>query len=553
MSFYHRRQMTQNTILEEVNISENSFTGEGTAMTSLKQQSVQADSKNAQSEPESRSLGRRLDFMQISRADLDGIRSIKPLIDRELPKGLDKFYEKLRATPEVRHFFSSDIHIDRAKGAQMNHWSNISAGDLNEDYVAKVKAIGTVHARIGLEPQWYIGGYAIVLDHLVREVVTQAFGSQGMFASGRAKADETGRVLGALIKAVMLDMDFAISVYIDEAEAAKQKAQAEAIAAERNLVCGIFGHAMARLADRDLTHCMSHDVPEAYLSVCHDFNDAMHQLATTIGEIESGTRHINAGSSEIRQSAEDLAKRTERQASSLEETAASLEEITTAVGDSTRRADEAGKLVDRMRNGAERSGAVVRQAVEAMDAIEASSSAIGNIIGVIDNIAFQTNLLALNAGVEAARAGEAGKGFAVVAQEVRELAQRSAQAAREIKELITRSGEQVRSGVELVGQTGKALDGIVEDVRELNHHIGAIVQAAREQSTSLKEINAAVNSMDQATQQNAAMVEQSTAATHALSTEIDRIVGMVQQFEIDRADRTPETFAATAPQRRPAA
>src|SRR5690606_23661674 len=118
--------------------------------------------------------------------------------------------------------------------------------------------------------------------------------------------------------------------------------------------------------------------------------------------------------------------------------AAALEQITATVNDSSKRADEAGQLVNRTREDAERSSNVVRGAVEAMGKIEASSGAISNIIGLIDEIAFQTNLLALNAGVGAARAGEAGRGFAVVAQEVRELAQRSAAAAKDIKELIVK-------------------------------------------------------------------------------------------------------------------
>ena len=99
-------------------------------------------------------------------------------------------------------------------------------------------------------------------------------------------------------------------------------------------------------------------------------------------------------------------------------------------------------------------GAVVGEAVSAMNDIHHSAQEIGKIISVIDGIAFQTNLLALNAGVEAARAGDAGRGFAVVATEVRALAQRTADAARDIKHLITASSTQVERGVNLVGQTG---------------------------------------------------------------------------------------------------
>src|SRR5690606_31922420 len=141
------------------------------------------------------------------------------------------------------------------------------------------------------------------------------------------------------------------------------------------------------------------------------------------------------------------------------------------VHDSSCRADEAGQLVARTRVGAERSGAIVRDAVTAMDRIVTSSNQIGGIVSVIDEIAFQINLLALNAGVEAARAGDAGRGFAVVAQEVRSLAQRSAAAAKEINGLITTSGAHVRDGVTLVGQAGEALTTIVKEVQDISTNV----------------------------------------------------------------------------------
>jgi methyl-accepting chemotaxis protein len=180
----------------------------------------------------------------------------------------------------------------------------------------------------------------------------------------------------------------------------------------------------------------------------------------------------------------------------------------------------------------------VKKAVEAMGAIERSSTEIGTIISVIEEIAFQTNLLALNAGVEAARAGDSGRGFAVVASEVRALAQRSASAAKEIKTLILVSTDQVASGAALVAETGGALERILGQVSEINGLVAEIAVSATEQATGLNQINKAVNHMDQMTQQNAAMVEQSTAASHALAQESEALAELTTRFNIGASLRS---------------
>jgi methyl-accepting chemotaxis protein len=230
-----------------------------------------------------------------------------------------------------------------------------------------------------------------------------------------------------------------------------------------------------------------------------------------------------------------LARRTEQQAAALEETAAALAEITSTVHTAADRAAEASRMVEATKSSAGRSGGIVRDAVTAMGRIEESSSRIGQIIGVIDEIAFQTNLLALNAGVEAARAGEAGRGFAVVAQEVRELAQRSATAAREIKTLIQNSANEVEGGVSLVRSTGDALVEIEDLVRQVNDQVAQITSAAREQATGLNEINTSVNEMDQMTQKNAAMVEETSAASQTLVSECGRLKEQLGKFVLRSA------------------
>ena len=175
------------------------------------------------------------------------------------------------------------------------------------------------------------------------------------------------------------------------------------------------------------------------------------------------------------------------------------------------------------------------QAVEAINVIAKSSQQIGQIIGVIDEIAFQTNLLALNAGVEAARAGEAGKGFAVVASEVRALAQRSAEAAKEIKGLISQSSTQVDTGVKLVAETGRALERILSQVGQINAAVSDIAAGAHEQATALQQVNVAIDQMNTFTQQNAAMVEELKAAGRSLSNETASLSRLIGQFHVGRS------------------
>ncbi|TBC13374.1 methyl-accepting chemotaxis protein (plasmid) [Rhizobium ruizarguesonis] len=307
---------------------------------------------------------------------------------------------------------------------------------------------------------------------------------------------------------------------------------------------------LRNVADGNMTHRIEQAFAGSLDQVRHDFNVSVEKLQTALRSVGSNANAIQAGSAEVRAASDDLAKRTEQQAASVEETAAALEEITTALKDASRQAEDAGQLVEQTRTSAEKSGEVVRRAVNAMSGIETSSREISTIIGVIDEIAFQTNLLALNAGVEAARAGDAGKGFAVVAQEVRELAQRSADAAKEIKALITKSGEQVHLGVELVGETGSALSKIVHQVLEIDKNVAAIAQSAREQSMGLQEISAAMNSIDQTTQKNAAMVEEQTAASHALAREADSLNRLIAQFSIGTVGSRP--VVASTEEHRPA-
>ena len=323
-----------------------------------------------------------------------------------------------------------------------------------------------------------------------------------------------------------------------EAVASDRLANEEAFrsrAEHQAAVVASLAKGLTRLSEGDLVFRLNTAFTQDYEQLRFDFNAAMEKLQDTMRIVASNASTIRSGTTEISTASDDLSRRTEQQAASLEETAAALDEITATVRRTSEGAKHASVVVGNAKAEAEQSGEVMRQAVDAMSGIQRSSREIGQIIGVIDEIAFQTNLLALNAGVEAARAGDAGRGFAVVASEVRALAQRSADAAKEIKALISTSGRQVEQGVAFVGQTGEALGRIVEQVAEIDGIVGEIASSAAEQATGLDQVNTAVNQMDQVTQQNAAMVEESTAASHALAQETGELTRLIGAFRLDDA------------------
>ncbi|NKM31685.1 methyl-accepting chemotaxis protein [Rhizobium laguerreae] len=319
---------------------------------------------------------------------------------------------------------------------------------------------------------------------------------------------------------------------LSDAERARNDADKRSLDGQIDFAVNQLAAGLGRLSQGDVSQTIGTPFVGRLEQLRVDFNASLLRLQDTLSGIRDSAATIQRNSGAVSASAGELSKRTEAQAANLEETAAAVEEITVTVRSSAERAREANNVVAATKKTADNSGAVVGDAVAAMDRIEQASQRIEQIIEVIDDIAFQTNLLALNAGIEAARAGEAGKGFAVVAQEVRELAQRSADAAREIKSLIETSSREVTAGSELVQKTGSVLASISQEIIAISGHVETIATASRDQSAALQEVNGSVNAMDQMTQKNAAMVAETTQASRLLAGEADTLMALIERFRI---------------------
>ncbi|MFG6430306.1 methyl-accepting chemotaxis protein [Roseateles sp. LYH14W] len=289
---------------------------------------------------------------------------------------------------------------------------------------------------------------------------------------------------------------------------------------------------MGAMAAGDLTDTLVAKGKDETADLLRSLAEMQTSLRGTVRDVRHAADAIILSSQEVAAGSLDLSQRTEQAAANLEETASAMEEISATVASTTDGAGQAANAAAGNVKLANRSGEVIEQVVGTMSGIEASSRRIGEIIGVIDSIAFQTNILALNAAVEAARAGEQGRGFAVVASEVRALAQRSADAAREIKQLILESGERVDGGQKIVAEAGATIRAVVDSTREVGDLLGAISSGAREQAQGIAQIGVAINELDQMTQQNAALVEQTAAASSAMRQHAEQLAQAVGAFRL---------------------
>ncbi len=454
----------------------------------------------------------KIAFFGLQSDDFGRFRKIRRAFHKAGPRALARLYQTISATPAIARMFSSRAAMTHAQDKQVEHWDRMFSGAPTQAYHESAQKIGQVHARIGLEPGFYVGAYATVLDDVISAMARDSLGPLGR---------GLGRNIGSLVKMALYDMSVAIETY-------------SALEAERRVgVINTLGQALHLMTDGDFATRLD-TLPAGFEDLQRDFEAMRAKVSSALAHVASNANQVDSGAHEIRQASDDLARRTEHQAASLEEASAAMTALAGSVGQTATDASHMHQSVQQAHGDAQKGGAVVGEAVAAMTDIHRSAQEIGKIIAVIDGIAFQTNLLALNAGVEAARAGDAGRGFAVVANEVRALAQRSADAALDIKKLIGESSVQVERGVDLVGQTGQTFERIVGKVGEIAEISSSIATTARTQATQIGELRETVRELDVMTQQNAAMVEQATAAARTLAGAADQMTSQVSKFHLEQ-------------------
>ncbi|MDL2219840.1 HAMP domain-containing methyl-accepting chemotaxis protein [Ruminococcaceae bacterium OttesenSCG-928-O06] len=328
---------------------------------------------------------------------------------------------------------------------------------------------------------------------------------------------------------------------LDFSEEYKEKARAESrakdelgqsIAAFTQFVDRItyMADCLGQVANKDLT--VEIDLLSEEDTMGNSLRNMVANLNDMFSEINSISSQVATAANEIAMGAQSLAQGSTEQASTVEEISASVNEINEQMNISNATAMRAAQQSTEMSHIAQVGNEKMGQMGGAMNEINEASQNIGDVIKVIDDIAFQTNILALNAAVEAARAGEHGKGFAVVADEVRNLAGKSADAAKETAALISTNIEKTETGLTYTQETTESLTQIMQGIAETSESLQTVAEQSESAKAATAQVTLAVDQVAQVVQQNSATSEQSAAASQEMSSQAQVLQQLIAEFKL---------------------